>query len=370
MSGPGAIGSYGSPLLPQDDSWMGPEDYDALSSYNAPLDGGDGIPLRHAGAGSDWIPQGQGYDETRNQVLTSYYKDGGPVLLSFEDLDPWQNCEPAKREFSVELGGTSEDPDNAPGKGGGVATDGTYVYVADGGEVFVYRREDVMAQFAPEPPDGPVLPGSEPLPGVHSGATVQAIARIPIDPPNDGNEFTASYLTVKDGQLYVGDFTSTRLTNYASGRDDPTRDAELRRYAIDPETGLFGGARVSGDDAMTYDSIDAPKYAQGAAVTDTGVVFSTSLGSGFFAPADELVFQQTTSTTDAFSTDGDARVIGRLDHYAEGLNFIDGQLWVTHESAADKYRDNVDDPHDQIQVHSIDDLGISAEDLGVESGDH
>lgn len=367
MSGPGAIGSYGGPLLPQDDSWMGPEDYDALSMYSAPLEGADGIPLRHAGPGSDWIPQGQGYDEAHNQVLSSYYKDGGPVLLSFEDLAPWQNCEPVKREFSVELGGTRDDPENAPAKGGGVATDGNYIYVADGSDVFVYRREDVMAQAASGQPDlAPTLVDESRQ--LVSGGTVEAIARIPIDPEGDGNEFTASYLAIKDGQLYVGDFTSTGLTNRFSDRDDPTRDAELRRYDIDSKTGLFGGATESGDYARDYFSIDTPKYAQGAAITDTGVVFSTSLGSGFFAPADELVFQPTTSTTGEFSTDGDVRVIARLDHYAEGLNFIDGQLWVTHESAADKYDHKVDDPHGSIQVYSLDDLDISADELGVDPG--
>ncbi|TWT19336.1 hypothetical protein FQY83_13350 [Luteimonas marina] len=324
------------------------------------LQGTDGPRLLHSGPGSDWIPQGQGHDAGRGEVLSTY-NDGGQVLLSFQKIV--SECDPATDEVSVILGGDPEDPDaGAPSKGGGVATDGEYIYVADTQEVYVYRRTDVEAALQPEAPRPPLRPDAQPstsqLLQRPVTPTVEAIARIPID-AGDGNDISASYLTLHDGHLYVGDFTSTGITNTFSGRNDPTRDAELRRYALDPDTGLF--------DPADYRSIEAPKYAQGAVVTDTGVLFSTSLGSGVTAPADDLVFQPTTDTPATFSTDGDAREVGHLPHYAQGLNVIDGELWVTHESAADKYRDNVDDPLDHIQRYSIDDLGLSPGDLGIDT---
>jgi hypothetical protein len=331
-----------------------------------PLQGSDGPRLLHAGPGSEWIPQGQGYDAVNGQVLSTF-NDGNQVRLSFQLVDT--ECDPNPDTYSVTLGGA--DPDNpsadAPSKGGGVATDGEYIYVADTQDVYMYRREDVLYALQQEQaptPMPPLAPDAEPAQSLNpyaSGSSalpsVPAVDKVSID-AKDGSEFSASYLTLRNGALYVGDFTSTAINNLG-GRDDPTRDATLRRYEVDPETGSFNAGR--------YDAIDAPKYAQGAVVTDTGVLFSTSLGSGVLAPADKLIFQATTNTPGEFSTAGSPRMVGELDHYAQGLNFVEGKLWITHESAADKYRGNVDNPHDHIQIHDIDSLDISADDLGVDT---
>ena len=326
------------------------------------IDGTDGLRLVHAGEGSDWIPQGQGHDAARGELLTTY-NDGERVLLSLQATTP--DCDPATAdEASLFLGGDPDDPDDTAGptKGGGVATDGEYVYVADTDAVYVYRREDIDAALQPpDPPQQtapmpPLLPDAQPAAPFLSlppTPTVDAVARIPIAP---GEAFNASYLTVHDGHLYVGNFSVDPITNLASGQDYSTADPELRRYALDGDGGFS---------AADYDAIDAPKYAQGAVVTDTGVLFTTSLGSGITAPAVDLVFQATTDTSGSFSAEGDPREVGHLPHYAQGLNIIDGKLWVTHESAADKYRDKVDDPLDHVQIYDVDDLGLSADELGI-----
>jgi hypothetical protein len=53
---------------------------------------GDGPAILHVGEGSDWVPQGLGYDPATDQLLTTYYSspDGDPdrdagILLSIQD---------------------------------------------------------------------------------------------------------------------------------------------------------------------------------------------------------------------------------------------------------------------------------------------
>ncbi len=329
------------------------------------IDGRSGPSLVHAGDGQPWIPQGQGYDATRNEVLTSYNDGGERVLLSVQDAEIGGA---AQNERSVYLGGTDTGNPSAggPTKAGGVAVHGDYVYVADGGEVYVYDRADidaaVTANEVPATVPTPYLDAGEPVigldgepvfePYVTPDTPVQAIAKIDI--AEGSTPFGASYVTVHNGELYIGQFTQDPLDPASFNSDFPTHDAELRRYTIDDDTGLFN----PGD----FESIAAPHNAQGAAVTDTGVLFSTSYGSVPVLATAQLVFQPTIDTATRFETDGNAVVAAELPYYGEELNLINGELWVTHESGADKYRDKTE-PLEEIQIYSLDDLRIPREDL-------
>ncbi|MCD9033423.1 hypothetical protein LDO32_17045 [Luteimonas sp. Y-2-2-4F] len=329
--------------------------------------GRSGPSLVHSGEGQPWIPQGQGYDAARNEVLTSYNGtvDGDQrVILSVQDAEIGGA---ADGERSVYLGGKGGDPSaDGPTKAGGVAVYGDYVYVADGKEVYVYNRADIDAAISANEVQAtvptPYLDAGEPVVGPDGepvfepyttpDTPVRAIEKIDI--AEDGDPFGASYVTVHDGELYVGQFTQDPLDPASFNSDFPTHDAELRRYSINDETGLFNPAE--------FDSIDAPHNAQGAAVTETGVLFSTSYGSvPGFATA-QLVFQPTIDTEARFETDGASVVAAELPYYGEELNIINGEIWVTHESDADKYRDKTE-PLGEIQVYSLDDLRISREDL-------
>ena len=66
-----------------------------------------------------------------------------------------------------------------------------------------------------------------------------------------------------------------------------------------------------------------------------------------------------------FSTEPVFHTVGELDYYAEELNIIDGEVWVTYESNAQKYKgkyeDNVGKPPENtsIQRIALDDLDLS-----------
>lgn len=151
-----------------------------------------------------------------------------------------------------------------------------------------------------------------------------------------------SFITIKDGQVYVGDFNTNIPGNEYEG------EPHLYRYDINPD-GTFDDGPV--------DLGQIPHAAQGAAVTDDGVLFSTSYGDSALSPRD-LVFQEFDG--DELEPAGDAVDVYELDHYAEGITIIDDEVWVTYESGAAQY--DGDDGRQWIQRIDLDDLGDMTDD--------
>jgi len=349
-----------------------------------------GPKLLYAGDGSPWTPQGQGYLEgtggNPGQILTTYSggRDDG-VLLSMQDLHQSPDSD---ADHAVILGGlpstTFGASQPAPDKAGGVATDGTHVYVADTEAIYVYRLSDIQASR-----------------GDLCGEPVPAIDRIEMP---DGTR--ASYLNIKDGKLYVGEFASTvdalkdtieveglgeqlgdffkainplkdKFKDYFTDPLDALSPVELHGldrpemlvYNIDESTGGVideGTGEVSSDKPEPEQSFEIPFDTQGVAIADEGLLFTRSYGSlelnvghGIKIEAPhELTFLERDGSADGYEAAADAGKVAELDYYAEGVNIIDGQVWVTYESAADKYRDKVDDPREHIQRIPLEDLDI------------
>ncbi len=276
-----------------------------------------GPPLLHLGAG--WTPQGQGYDARRNELLTTYYAEGQGVLLSLQDKDSGQET------HQVQLGG--KQPVGPPTHGGGVSTDGEFIYVSDTRHIYVYKREDlekaektftdVPAFQVMEVPSGDGL--TDPATGI-------------------GLVSSGSYMTVKDGYAYVGGYS----------KDGDGKVGAVWRYKVDEKTGeLIEDSRQG--------PIRAPDRAQGVAVVDGALLFTTG--------DKKLVYQPFEATESSFTADIQDRVDlsnGKIDPYAQGLNVIDGELWVTYESGSHKYRDNVKNPRESIQRIPLEELDLAA----------
>ena len=357
-------------------------------------EGSDGPALNAQWLAEGFIPQGQGYDATRDQLLSTY-NNGGSVRLAL------QSSRDGSDLGDVVLGGIDPrnltdlsdpsiafnpfdraDPLSAPTKGGGVATDGTFVYVADTDAVYVYRR-DAIADAAP-------------------GAVVPATNVIAM--PNGHN---ASFLSIRDGRLYVGEFAATTdalqqavdarvegvgervsdlfeaanpfdggLKDYFGDQFDALNPVDIDVEIERPELLVFDIADAQGQPAGGFDG-DAPsaRYtipfdAQGVAITDTGFLFTRSYGSTEFdvggirieSPR-ELVFQPFDG--------GDARAVAQIDYYAEGLNIVGDEVWITYESNATEYSGKYEDntgqapDNDHVQRIPLDSLDISREALGA-----
>lgn len=283
------------------------------------------------------IPQGQGYDEGRDEILTTYngipwtdeerlerhmeaFKNG-----PFEDVeDPpdrvvrlsIQDRQTGYETRFVELGGN--DDFSAPSKGGGVTTDGEYVWVADTHEIYTYRRSDIDAA-------GP-------------GETV---APLRVETTDDLNTQNASYITYHDNQLYIGEFDKDTAIPGDSDEGVPMiyrRDVGEDGKIVSAEG---GGQRT-------------PNNAQGVAVTDRGLLFSASYGGGYGSP-DDLIFQRWADeeSFDLVSPD-EARKVLDTDNYNEELNIIDDQVYVTHEGGALEY--DGEDGDQRIRKYDLDDL--------------
>src|SRR5690606_4860171 len=169
----------------------------ALEPVSRQLDtiggGGSTGPELHLEHGT---PQGQGYDEGRQEFLTTYYDNDG-VTLSIQEKS-------GDAETSVELGGGHGH--GAPTKGGGIATDGEHVYVADGGELYVYSRAEVDAAAREGRPAVPDYVKDDIAAG--------------------------SYVEVKDGKLYVGDFNTPVDGPFGKYQGEP------HLYQYDVENGI------------------------------------------------------------------------------------------------------------------------------------
>ena len=321
--------------------------FDAPTRRPVSLDGGStppaGLPpfierllppigprLKHLEDG--WIPQGQGYDDGRGQVLTSYYRKSGPPIHSLElVLLSIQDKKSGDEQLNVILGGKGDFP--PPSHGGGVSTDGKYVYVADTDAVYTYTGKE-LAESAR---DG----------GFAKPIDVMRLPKDTEDPDPESDTpliSNGSFMTVKDGYAYVGGYS----------KDGDGKAGAVWRYAIDPDSGkLIKDSREG--------PIRAPDRAQGIAVVDGALLFTTGKHELVYQPYDE----------DRFTADIDDRKDisnGRIDPYAQGLNIIDGEVWVTYESGADKYDQEVDVPRKHIQRIPLEDLdlesvGLTPEDL-------
>ncbi|RKH05131.1 hypothetical protein D7V97_24450 [Corallococcus sp. CA053C] len=279
-----------------------------------------GPELIHLDAG--WTPQGQGYDARHDEVLTTYYNDSGSVLLSVQDKDS------GKETHQVRLGGLSpNDPAGPPTHGGGVSTDGEFVYVSDTDHLYVYKREDIEKAEA----DGTEVSAFQVM-------EVPSDENLTDPATGIGLVSAGSYMTVKDGYAYVGGYSE----------DGDGKVGAVWRYEIDEKTGAIIEDSRQGP-------IRAPDRAQGMTVVDGGLLFTTG--------DQKLVYQPFDSSADTFSADIEKRVDisnGLIDPYAQGLNVIDGELWVTYESGSDKYRDKVDKPRENIQRIPLESLNLAA----------
>ena len=254
-------------------------------------------------------------------MLTTYYK-GHDVMLSVQDKGS------GSETHQVRLGGLSpNDPAGPPTHGGGVSTDGEFVYVSDTDHLYVYKREDIEK-------------------AAKDGTEVSAfqVMEVPSDEnltdPATGIGLVSagSYMTVKDGYAYVGGYS----------KDGDGKVGAVWRYEIDEKTGSIIEDSRQGP-------IRAPDRAQGMTVVDGGILFTTG--------DQKLVYQPFDSSADTFAADIGTRVDisnGLIDPYAQGVNIIDGELWVTYESGSDKYRDKVDHPREHIQRIPLEALDLEA----------
>jgi hypothetical protein len=240
----------------------------------------DGPPILYVGDGSDWVPQGLGYDPATDQLLTTYYSspDGEPdrdagIMLSIQDRATGDEV------ISALLAG----PDHA----GGVAIDGDHVWVASSdGYVYLYSRKDIESARR---------------------SAVAPQTRFPVP--------ASAYLTVHDGRLYVGSFD----------QDDPGSVYSLP---------LGADGEPSGPPVF---EATAPPRSQGLAVTDDGLVFSTSYGRD---KPSELI---------SISNTGEVRHL-TAPNMSEGIVIVNGQLYTVYESGATAYQYDGNHPSHHITI--------------------
>lgn len=277
----------------------------------------EGPKYLHSGDDSPWTQQGQGYDPTRDEILTTYYDqdddaEGKPdlpgILLSIQDRTSGSEL------TNVLLVG--KDGTGGPLHGGGVATDGDYVYVTGGDTVWVYSRDDIDAAG-----DG------QPVKPLYEYQDVLA----------------SSFTTIHDGKLYVG--------SYENGEE-----GSLYSYQLGPNGTLLGSngqprpeqsmslPYLPGLDGGHYEG-PTPHNSQGVEIYKDGFLFTQSHGDD--DPSD-LLYQP-------FGSDTSVK-IGELSALSQGLNVIGDKLYITSEASS--YQFDVPDAPESIDVFDLDDFDL------------
>lgn len=279
------------------------------------------VPVKHLhlnDPGYQGIPQGQGYDRKTNEFLTTYYAKtdddkGTDVRLSIQDK--YTGYETAYVNLKGKKG---EELTH----GGGVAVSGKWVFVSDDTNVYTYDRAKIAA----------AKPGAD--------IKAEKVSKTEL----------GSFLNVSpDGKYaYVGKFAED-----VPGKEGNTPQTGIMyRFEVNQKTGKL----------VNQSSLQIiPDNAQGVAVTDKGLIFTTSFGSDDDWSPKELHFLKfETSPSKGFKLQDPSSdaVIGEIDYYAEGINVIGDDLYITYESGAEAYKKKTDVNHESIQKYSLDDFDL------------
>ncbi|WP_157537067.1 hypothetical protein [Nocardioides sp. Root190] len=278
------------------------KDYDVGVKYGGHR--GPRIPDTVAnGDGNGWTPQGLAHDGDGHFVTTSYRTDAGELGNPDDDVDDSQlsviDDRTGEVVSQVQLNGWGGAV--PPQHSGGVAINGDRVFVVGGGKLYEYS----MAEIREAGPGGAVTP---------------------VRTPDDIGGAT-SYVTVANGNLYLGNYGGSEVTSHP----------------------LDGDGRPDLDGGTTYTT---PDGTNGIAVLPDGShVYSVNAGRG--APG-ELVVDNHPSPG---GLDADHTIeIGNLP---EELVLVDGQLVVANEAGADDYAPWDEDGRDGAGDDGVKDTGGS-----------
>ena len=282
----------------------------------------------------DFVPQGLSVVESQGWILLSGYHDvGGPSLLFLLDAATGRLAK------VIHL----YEPDGRPytGHAGGVAASSRHIWVASEGRVRFLRLNDILE-------DGNAL-----------HIPFQGAFAVPV---------RASYVTVFDGVLWVGEFAhgSSYPTDERHWMTTPSGQhhrAWMVGYRLDPVRDMppqLDG--LSDPDAPVPDMIlSVTDRIQGAAFRDDTVYLSQSYGRNNDSAL--LVYRNPLNQVpEAFVTLGDREVPlwyldsmkererWRLPPMSEGIAVVDGEIFILFESGAAKYREFGKYPVDRIQI--------------------
>lgn len=242
------------------------------------------IPNTFATGNDDdgWTPQGLAYDPVTGMLVQTSYNEDGEAELSV--IDP----ETGRLVQTVQLGPYDGA---APDHAGGVNIHDGLVYVTSADtppRLFTYDLADVQN----------ATPG-ETVPVQGTPQTIDA----------------GSYSTIHGGVMYAGTFTK-----------DPGTPGELFTYELDPDSGRW---------ERTGGPFETPGEAQGVAIHDGHIVFSTSEGRQNPSNLQVYDLAHLTSTGQLGTQQG----YESLPNMSEGVVALPHGLLTTHESGSSSYVD-------------------------------
>lgn len=264
-----------------------------------------------AGLNDGFIPQGITFDEQTETFLTSgYMKDGSASRIYVVN---------AKTGATTKFFTLKDGEASYTGHAGGIATDGTSVWVAGEGKV-------VRFDFAQ-------------IETVENGGSIQIV-----DAFESGNG--ADFVTVEGNNLWVGEFQrdgsyDTDETHFVETSDGKTNKALSFCYEID-------NAQTYGLTSTTpTKALSTPSLVQGMVVSQDKIVLSTSysLPDSHIYTYNNILNGAAEKTFDFNGTPIDLYVLESEDLtddltapcMSEEIVLADGKVYILFESACQKY---------------------------------
>lgn len=268
------------------------------------------------GLNDGYVPQGFCYDQEETWFLaTGYMTDHSCSPVYVVDKESGEELKMAYLKL--------EDGSDYTGHGGGISFWNDYLYVADGGEncVYVYRYSD--------------------LKNVSNGGSINSIGSFSTEVGDD--HIQPAFVEVHGDKIVIGEFY--RDGNY------PTPDShKITTPNGDENTAL--AVEFSLDENFEYGINPVPEKAysmreqvQGVTFNDGKMYLSTSWGVAF---SHIFVYDLEKTTSDnlnvlgadipVYHLDGASLIVDmKIPPMSEEIAIVDGKLYVSCESASNKY---------------------------------
>ncbi len=266
---------------------------------------------------SGYIAQGLCFDNSSNSfILSGYMKDKSPSPLYAVS---------GEGKYLKKVTLLTDDGKDYKGHGGGVATYGNFIYVADGGENCLYVYS--LSEFNQ----------------ANEGDKLKCKGTISLE-INDQDYLSPAFVTVYKSKLIVGEFYRDKKYPTPESHKITTKAGDYNQ-ALALEFSLSSGYNLGVSSAPTK-AYSLPDQVQGLALYDDKIYLSTSWGLSFshILEYDEnkLVKQKDITllghNLSLYSLDSASLLNDyKLPPMSEEITFVNGKLFVNCESASDKY---------------------------------
>lgn len=274
-----------------------------------------------------FVPQGLTYDETSNTFLTCGYMNNGDASRVY--VINGQTLE-TEKYFTL----TFEGKDYV-GHAGGIATDGTSVWLCGDGQVLRFRFSDAEA--------------------IECGESLNVLDCFE-------SQNGADFLTIENGNLWVGEFHKDGKYDRPESHQFETNEGKINK-ALSFCYEINSSKEYGIESTTPIKALSTGSLVQGMVITDSQIVLSTSysLPNSHIYAFENILSQPATETFEINGSNIDVYVLAdsnletkiEAPSMSEEITECDGKIYILFESACKKYK-----AFTREQINSVYSIGL------------